>query len=71
MTGSFELTNITSTILREIENKKMKQADIAKTYALAINSIEQVDFPEINRAIIARWSKSGLNRIKVLAWKSV
>lgn len=65
----FELTNITSTILREIATPQLKQADVAKTYALAIKSSEKIDWSAINQAIITRWSRSGLNRVKKMAWR--
>jgi len=64
----FELENITKTILSEIAMPKLKQSDIAKTYALAITSDEKIDWSEINQAIITRWSRSGLNRVKQMAW---
>lgn len=65
----FELENITKTILGEIAMPKLKQPDIAKTYALAIKSDEKIDWSAINQAIIARWSRSGLNRVKQMAWR--
>lgn len=64
----FELENITNTILSEIAMPKLKQSDIAKTYALAIVSDEKIDWSAINQAIITRWSRSGLNRVKQMAW---
>lgn len=67
----FELVNITQTILREIENTKMKQAQVALTYSLAIKSKEAINWTAINQAIINRWSESGLERIKAMAWKLV
>lgn len=67
--SEFELECITSTIIHEVSVLKLKQADIAKTYALAIKSHEQIDWPKINAAIVERWSRSGLDRIKTMAWK--
>jgi len=63
-----ELACCTSTLLREIEDKTFKQKDIAKTYALAIRSSEDTEWWKVNRTIVKRWSVSGLNRIKQLAW---
>ncbi len=65
---TFEIENIPAVILQEIANPKLKQTDIAKTYLLAIQSREEIDWPKINQAIVARWSKFGLNRIKTMAW---
>ena len=44
------------------------QKDIAQTYALALRSEEFVDWKKINNMIIDRWSITGLERIKKLAW---
>lgn len=45
----------------------LRQRDIAKTYALALRSSWQTDWARVNRMIIARWSRSGLERIKKMA----
>ena len=49
----------------------LRQMDIAMTYAMAIKSeAQRADLPDwqkINEAIIARWSMSGLERIKARA----
>ncbi len=63
-----ELFNCTSTLLHEIEVLKLKQKDVAMTYALALRSSAPTDWRTINTAIIDRWSKSGLDRIKKMAW---
>jgi len=65
---TFEITNGEETILIEISNKKLKQKDIAQTYALIIRSGEKVDWKKINTAIVNRWSMSGLKKIKEMAW---
>jgi len=54
-------------IKNEIE-RGCTQKQIAQTYALALRSQEHVDWKAINMAIIERWSISGLERIKKLAW---
>jgi len=46
----------------------MRQKDIAQTYALALKSSDTTDWAKVNAAIIKRWSRSGLKRIKHLAW---
>lgn len=52
----------------------MTQTEIAKTYALAMHSAAhggwKADWPCVNKAIIARWSMAGLERVKRLAHKS-
>jgi hypothetical protein len=58
----------THVLLAKIEDKECHQADIATTYSAAI-SIEGMPWGAINNAIICRWSISGLNRIKTMAWK--
>jgi len=63
-----ELANCTRTLLDEIADKDFKQRSIARTYALALRSSERVDWQTVNMAIIERWSISGLERIKKLAW---
>lgn len=49
----------------------IKQSDIALTYALAMRSaaagVWEADWPRVNRAIINRWSRAGLERVKRLA----
>jgi hypothetical protein len=42
---------------------------LALTYALAIKSKERKDWKKINRAIMKRWSYSGLKRVKHFAWR--
>jgi len=44
------------------------QKQIAQTYALALRSQEPQNFRRINQVIIDRWSISGLERIKSMAW---
>lgn len=72
---TFEIEDITKFILSEIENKKLKQKDIAKTYAIAIEYdnkiIQPVYWKKINEAIIKRWSRAGLKKVKEMAWKNI
>lgn len=63
-----ELANCTNTLLHEIATPEMKRRDIAQTYALALKSSEQTDWGMVNKAIMKRWSKSGLIWIKQQAW---
>ena len=63
-----ELAGCEALLLREIANTKFKQKNIARTYALSMASSEKVDWLKVNRAIIERWSRSGLERVKKMAW---
>ena len=63
-----ELMDCTNVLLREIEDKRFKQRDIAQTYALSLRSSFETDYKKVNCAIIDRWSVSGLIRIKEMAW---
>jgi hypothetical protein len=58
------------TLLREIADRTLRQRDIAQTYRLALESDEaqRIDWARVNAAICARWSRSGLRRIKEQAW---
>ena len=60
----------TQVILNEIE-QGLDQKQIALSYAMAIRSaVHKADSPDwkiINKAIIERWSMSGLERIKTRA----
>lgn len=55
-------------ILTEISDKKATQKDVAMTYRIIIQQKLKVDWKKINKAIVDRWSRSGLERIKQLAW---
>jgi hypothetical protein len=66
---SFELTDTTNTLLREIADPAMKRKDVAQTYGLALRSSWPTDWGQVNRAIMARWSRSALEWIKTRAWK--
>lgn len=61
----------TQTICDEVA-RGLKQNDIAVTYAMALKSsadgADKPDWAKINGAILARWSMSGLERIKKRAW---
>lgn len=62
-----ELIDCTNTILREIAMPEMKRKDVAMTYAFCLKSSEQIDWVRINKAIVERWSTSGLIWIKTKA----
>lgn len=68
------LENVEMIIKMEINNPRMKQSDIAITYALAIISERfgiPVNWTKINDTIRSRYTKSGLERIKGMAWKKL
>ena len=69
MSFQFELVDCTNVLLREIAMKESKQRHLARTYRLALQSTDKTDWAKVNRAIIERWSKAGLKKIKELAWK--
>lgn len=66
-----ELMDCTNVLLDEISNKKFRQKDIAITYRLSLMSSDPTDYKKVNRAIIDRWSISGLTRIKEMAWANL
>jgi len=64
-----EMVDVERVILEEIAEKESTRDCIAATYAFCITTCEDIDIGKINRAIVERWSKSGLNYIKTEAWK--
>ena len=64
-------TEIEGIILKEIQDKTLHQINISLTYRSAIGAhqMANIDWKKINKAIIKRWSKSGLLRVKKMAWK--
>ena len=66
-----ELFCCTQTLMQEINNKQFKQADVALTYAMAVCSSDKTDWHKVNKAIMERWSISGLKRVKDMAWKRI
>lgn len=69
--SEFEITFVRKVLLAEIADKRMKQPDVAITYALAIKDGSFDDWETVNKAIIERWSRSGLEKIKKMAWKKL
>lgn len=66
----FELLCCQDVLLREIADDAMQQTDVAKTYCLALMSseVEKIDWAAVNQAIMKRWSKTCLKKIKNMAW---
>ena len=56
-------------IIKTVSDPKSKHADVAKKYSTGIRSGEPIDWKVVNAAIVERWSRSGLNHIKTMAWK--
>ena len=56
-------------LLDEIADLKMTRKQVALTYRLATLEPGAVDWPAVNRAIVARWSVSALEWIKKFAWE--
>lgn len=65
----FVLDAPTQTLLNEINDLGLTQAQVAQTYAMALRNQKNVDWPTINHAIIERWSSYGLEQVKKAAWK--
>jgi hypothetical protein len=63
------LTDPQGTLLEEIADPAMRVKDVTLTYAFALLDQEAVDWPEVNKAIIGRWSVATLDRVKREAWK--
>jgi len=64
---NMEIACVESVIENEIA-MGLTQKQIAQTYALGLRSSWPTDWKRVNEAIIKRWSFSGLNRIKNMAW---
>jgi len=63
----FELCCCTQTLLDDIARPQLRRRDVAQLYRLAMESSEETDWGAVNRAIMARWSKSALIWIKTQA----
>lgn len=55
-------------IMNEIADPAMTRKEVARTYAILIDKGHK-EFAGINRAILKRWSPSGLQWIKTQAWR--
>ena len=70
--NNFEIECTTQVILREINELKLTQAEVAKTCALAIRAnMNETDWKAICAAIVSRWSPSARERVLTMAWKIV
>lgn len=60
---------VQTALFQAIADETYTQSDIADHYARALESSGRFPWTEINQSIIARWSVSGLERIKKMAWE--
>ena len=62
----------TGILLAVIEDERRTQRDVCALYAVALRmNFGQTDYGAINKAIVQRWSMSGLKAIKRRAWRAV
>ena len=64
----FEKDAIVRIVLRGINNPRMYRDDVARDYSMLLR-LDGVDFSEVNRAIMHRWSVNALKYIKKQAWR--
>ncbi len=70
MTLTYKDETMTDALLQVIASPKAKQSSIAAVYKLALFD-DGTDWSRVNAAIINRYSRSGLDRIKRMAWQGV
>ncbi|MGH8525108.1 MAG: hypothetical protein ACREXY_13120 [Gammaproteobacteria bacterium] len=58
-------------ILREIADKRVTRDDVALTYAFCVRQAADVNYKQVNQAIIDRWSLAALKYIKEKAWRQI
>jgi hypothetical protein len=58
-------------ILEDVANPDVTRDDVATAYALGLLSEGAVNWPTVNAAIIERWSTSGLEYVKRIAWRKI
>ena len=62
----------TETLVNAAGNHDYRRVEVAALYGVAIAyDGGHMDWPAVNQAILARWSKSGLKTIKGWAWGGV
>jgi hypothetical protein len=73
MITQLEANQWTEDFLNKLQGKKFfqKQAIFEYSYLLTIGQHHLFDWTKINNAIIDKWSKSGLVKIKRAAWKKI
>lgn len=58
-------------LLEEIQDKKITQRSVSLTYAFILRQEPNADFSTVNKAIMDKWGKGGLQRVINKAWKIV
>jgi hypothetical protein len=69
MEFTLELMDCTRVLMDAIADKNATRDMVADAYWMAVRSSYPTDWGKVNRAIIARWSKSALVYIKTKAQK--
>jgi hypothetical protein len=59
----------TADLLAMIADPAATRATVAAGYADGLARIDEIDWPAVNKAILAKWSPSGLACIKARAWR--
>lgn len=60
----------TQILLEYVGNRNLYRKHVAEAYSRALHhQITKVDWKTVNAAIVKRWSQSGLEYIKRLAWR--
>jgi len=67
--AEIRLADPQATLLEEIADPAVRIRDVTITYAFALLDQDAVDWPEVNKAILARWSARTLDRVKRDAWR--
>lgn len=58
-------------LFKALKDKKVTRKDIIPIYANFLYFMDLVDWKKVNKAIINKWSRSGLIFIKKGAWKKL
>jgi len=58
-------------LLKVVADEKASEKTVATYYAAAIQCSEHVEFPRVNAAIMKRWGKRVVERVKEKAWAIV
>jgi hypothetical protein len=60
----------TEAILAVIADRDATRKSVATAYRAGLARIDEIDWPAVNKAILAKWSPSGLAWIKARAWRT-
>lgn len=56
------------TVLGQISDPRRTRNEVAQAYQLAVEAKSKIDWANVDKAIISRWSRSALQLIKQRAW---